>query len=247
MFLEELGLRIRERREMRGLAQADVANALQVSPLAVSKWERGENAPDLAVIPSLARLLDVTTDWILGCHAASGNEFEATVFVSSVNGSTARSETMDMRAIAAWSNALFYQVTEAVLRFGGVPVKCMGDGLLGFFAGGNHASRAVRAAISARESVADPLVVALSSGAIHLTAIGHPSYARPDILGPAVNRAFRVREWVQSNVPGRIGASLETLPDLDMIGFQLGQSSTVNLKGLVEPVTIHEIVGEPLE
>ena len=187
----------------------------------------------------------MTTDWILGCHSASGNEFDATVFVSSVKGSTARSETMGGRDIAAWSNTIFFQVTEALLHFGGIPVKYMGDGLLGFFAGDNHPSRAIRAALSARERVTDQLIVGLSSSAIHLTAIGHPSYARPDILGPTVSRAFRVREWVQSNVPGRIGASCENLRDLDMVGFQLFKSTAVHLKGLAEPVTIHEIVGEP--
>src|SRR4026208_304765 len=122
MFLEELGRRIRERRETRGLKQLDIANALQISPHAVSKWERGENAPDIIVVGPLARILGVTTDWILGCHDAPGSDFEATVFVSSILGATARCETMDMRDIAAWSNGLFYQVTEAVLRFGGVPV-----------------------------------------------------------------------------------------------------------------------------
>ncbi|HXJ41522.1 MAG TPA: adenylate/guanylate cyclase domain-containing protein [Bryobacteraceae bacterium] len=172
------------------------------------------------------------------------DEFEATVFVSSVKGFTRRSETMALSDIAAWSNAMFYQVTESVLRFGGVPAKCVGDGLLAYFAGGNHASRAVRAAISARESVTDQLVVALSSGTVHLAAIGHPSMARPDILGPVVNCAFRVREWVQSNAPDRIGVTADTLRDLDTAGFRIGKYSTVNLKGFGEPVTIHEIIGE---
>ena len=93
------------------------------------------------------------------------------------------------------------------------------------------------------ESITDRLVVALSSGPILLTDIGHPSYARPDILGPTVHRAFRVAQWVQSNIPSRIGASAETLQGLDG-RFQLGGNSSVKLKGLLEPVTIHEIVGE---
>src|SRR5258706_11363006 len=140
MFLEQLGRRIRERREIRGLKQLDIANALQISAQAVSKWERGENAPDIIVVGPLARILGVTTDWILGCQDAPGTDFEATVFVSSVLGSTARSETMEMRDMAAWSTGLFYQMTEVVLRFGGVPVKYMGDGFLSFFAGDHHAS-----------------------------------------------------------------------------------------------------------
>ncbi|MFC1735863.1 helix-turn-helix domain-containing protein, partial [Candidatus Hydrogenedentota bacterium] len=57
MLLEELGNRIRSQRKKRGLKQRDVANALQISPQAVSKWERGENAPDVGMLSSLARLL----------------------------------------------------------------------------------------------------------------------------------------------------------------------------------------------
>ncbi|NCQ28719.1 MAG: helix-turn-helix transcriptional regulator, partial [Armatimonadetes bacterium] len=42
MILNELAGRLRQQREKLGLKQLDVANALQVSPQAVSKWERGE-------------------------------------------------------------------------------------------------------------------------------------------------------------------------------------------------------------
>ena len=66
MLLGELGQRIRTQRERLGLKQHDIANALQVSPQAVSKWERGENAPDIAVLGELCTLLGVTTDWLLG-------------------------------------------------------------------------------------------------------------------------------------------------------------------------------------
>jgi class 3 adenylate cyclase len=241
MFLEELGRRIRERREIRGLKQLDIANALQISPQAVSKWERGENAPDIIVIGPLSRILGVTTDWILGCHDAPGNDFEATVFASSVLGATARSETMDMRDIAAWSNGLFYQLTEVVLRYGGVPVKYIGDGFLSFFADDSHNSRALQAAISARESVPDRLVIGLSSGPILLAVIGHPSYARPDVLGHTVNRAFRVLSWVQSNSQCRIGASNDTLQDLNGV-FEFGEGNNVVLKGISESVIIREVV-----
>src|SRR5437870_3175237 len=104
MFLDELGRRLRERREARHLKQGDIANALQVSPQAVSKWERGENAPDVVLLSSLASILGVTTDWILGGHEGAGNEFEATVFVSSILGFAARSEGLKPPEIAMWSN-----------------------------------------------------------------------------------------------------------------------------------------------
>ena len=168
--------------------------------------------------------------------------FDATVFVSGILGATARIQSMDIRSIASWTNEMFHQVTEAVLRFDGVPVKFMGDGFLCFFAGQDHQSRGVRAAIGARESVTDPLVIGLSSGETHLATIGHPSYARPDILGPTVNRAVRVLGWVQSNAKSRIGASVETLVNLNG-SYDLGGKIEVQLKGFAEPVTIQEILG----
>jgi len=65
MNVVEVGERIRQRREQVGLRQRDLAEALQLSAQAVSKWERGQNAPDIGVLPDLARLLGISTDWLL--------------------------------------------------------------------------------------------------------------------------------------------------------------------------------------
>ena len=65
MDVAQVGYRIRQRREQVGLRQRDIADALQLSAQAVSKWERGENAPDIGILPDLARLLGITTDWLL--------------------------------------------------------------------------------------------------------------------------------------------------------------------------------------
>ena len=65
MNVAEVGERIRQRREQVGLRQRDIADALQLSAQAVSKWERGENAPDIGLLPELARLLGISTDWLL--------------------------------------------------------------------------------------------------------------------------------------------------------------------------------------
>jgi len=65
MDVAEVGHRIRQRCEQAGLRQRDIADALQLSAQAVSKWERGENAPDIGILPDLAQLLGITTDWLL--------------------------------------------------------------------------------------------------------------------------------------------------------------------------------------
>ena len=78
MNIQELGQRIRDRREKCRLRQTDVAAALQVSPPAVSKWERGENAPDISLLPGLGKLLGVSVDWLLGSYTEDRDVFEAT-------------------------------------------------------------------------------------------------------------------------------------------------------------------------
>ena len=80
MNLKQLGLRIKAQREWRKLRQADVASALQISAQAVSKWERGENAPDISVLVGLARLLGVSVEWLLGGTSAETDTFPAIVF-----------------------------------------------------------------------------------------------------------------------------------------------------------------------
>lgn len=48
-----------------GLTQKQLAERLNVSDKAVSRWERNECAPDLSLIPVLAEIYGVTSDEIL--------------------------------------------------------------------------------------------------------------------------------------------------------------------------------------
>ena len=241
MFLTDLGQRLCLRREAQHLTQLDVARVLQVSPQAVSKWERGENAPDIILLATLAGLLSTTTDWLLGRHEPSGDAFEGTVLVSSVQGFAARCEGLRSNEIAMWVNGFFHQVTEATVQEGGMPVKYIGDGLLAFFAGDGHAARAASASLSARNTVADPLVVGLASGPIYLTSLGHVDYARPDVIGPTVNTAFRINGWTAAHANSRIGAAFAGDWPAST-SFQVVAHSSVTLKGLHGPIDIVEII-----
>lgn len=65
MAKNTIGQFIAALRKVNGLTQQDVADRLNVSNKAVSRWERDECAPDLSVIPALAEMFGVTCDELL--------------------------------------------------------------------------------------------------------------------------------------------------------------------------------------
>jgi class 3 adenylate cyclase len=181
-----------------------------------------------------------STDGLPGAHEGPGDHFDATVLVTSVLGFTERCEGMEPAEVATWSNGFFHQLTEAVLKHGGVPVKYMGDGFLSYFAGGDHQWRAVLSSLTARDSIADRVIFGLAAGPIHLASIGHSSYARPDILGATVNRAFRINGWAAGNAKTRIAMATPNIEDVAR-RCQVGDAVAVSLKGIADPVRIFEI------
>ncbi len=62
---ETIGKRIAALRKEKGYTQEALANLLEVSPQAVSKWENDQACPDIALLPKLAWLLDTTVDALL--------------------------------------------------------------------------------------------------------------------------------------------------------------------------------------
>ena len=52
-------------RKQRGMTQMELAEKLNYSDKAVSKWERGESLPDLIVLKEIADLFGVTVDYLL--------------------------------------------------------------------------------------------------------------------------------------------------------------------------------------
>jgi len=63
--ITNIGIFLRTVRKGAGLTQGDVADRLGISAQAVSKWERGENLPDVAFFPDLSKILGVGIDEIL--------------------------------------------------------------------------------------------------------------------------------------------------------------------------------------
>lgn len=60
------GERIKFRRTQMGMSRQDLADQLQTTAKQIWRYEKGENDPTANVLITLARILDVSVDWILG-------------------------------------------------------------------------------------------------------------------------------------------------------------------------------------
>ena len=69
-----IGNNIKTYRKNKGFTQEELADLLNVTPQAVSKWESENSLPDTAMLIPLAQILGVSTDAILGYDSLSENE-----------------------------------------------------------------------------------------------------------------------------------------------------------------------------
>ena len=63
--MNTIGSRIAQKRKALGLTQDALASQLGISSQAVSKWENDISAPDITLLPALAKILNCTTDELL--------------------------------------------------------------------------------------------------------------------------------------------------------------------------------------
>lgn len=70
-----IGENIKKLRYKKQVTQEQLADFLNISNVAVSKWERGETYPDISFLPILAKYFDVTIDTLIGYNSAKNKEF----------------------------------------------------------------------------------------------------------------------------------------------------------------------------
>lgn len=71
-----LGTMIAELRKEKGLTQLELANMMNVTDKAVSKWERDLSCPDISSIPRLAEILGVSVDELMQSKAPQNGKKE---------------------------------------------------------------------------------------------------------------------------------------------------------------------------
>ncbi len=74
MDKEKTGQLITELRKEKGLTQKQLADALNVTDKAVSKWERGLSFPDISMLEPISELLGISIMEILAGERQSGEE-----------------------------------------------------------------------------------------------------------------------------------------------------------------------------
>lgn len=63
---QQIGSRLSVCRQNKNMTQEELAYRLGVTPQALSKWERGISLPDTSILPDIARMLEISTDYLLG-------------------------------------------------------------------------------------------------------------------------------------------------------------------------------------
>ena len=71
---ESMGQIIKRLRKDRNFTQEELAEQLNISAQAVSKWENGTSMPDISQIVPLASVFEVSTDVLFGIHGISDEE-----------------------------------------------------------------------------------------------------------------------------------------------------------------------------
>ena len=64
--MKDIGTRIKEQRELKGLSQKDLADKVSVKQHTISQYESGIRRPSYEVLLLLAKFFDVTAGQLLG-------------------------------------------------------------------------------------------------------------------------------------------------------------------------------------
>jgi len=79
-ILKEIGERVRKARVAKGLSQAQLADALKISPPHMSNIEMGKHAMNVTTLYQICELLGVSADWIIRSSNSEGKQYTSEEF-----------------------------------------------------------------------------------------------------------------------------------------------------------------------
>ena len=109
MDKEKIGLFIKELRKEKNQTQRELAEKIHVTDKAVSKWERGLSIPDVAILPDLAKELDISIHELLQGERNTSERIE-TVQAETLLADTVRTVNVaQKKKVRIWKSVLFIQ------------------------------------------------------------------------------------------------------------------------------------------
>jgi adenylate cyclase len=147
-------------------------------------------------------------------------------------------------------NAILGIYIDNVLEHGGYVARCIHDEVLALFgtppAREDDPEHAVRAALAIRTAIRAiglDVKIGINTGLVYFGHVGNAAHAELAVVGPAADVAARlVGKGDKVALPGEIlvGASVERAT---RHLFEYGPPRVLNLKGIAEPITSHELLG----
>ena len=164
-------------------------------------------------------------------------------------------ESLNPRVVLKIINRYFERMTDVIVEHEGTIDEFTGDGILVFFGAPrlirNHPTRAVTCALAMqaamnelnRDNAASGLPhlkmgIGVNCGELVVGNIGGEKRKKYGAVGSPINVAFRVEAQTSA---GEILITPTVYERLDN-GFQIRESRTVALKGIVDPVTLYQLV-----
>ena len=81
----EINNNIKNLRKENNFTQEELADLLGVAPQSVSKWERGENTPDISLLPILSNIFGVSIDALFGMDKINDEKAKGKIISSARN------------------------------------------------------------------------------------------------------------------------------------------------------------------
>jgi transcriptional regulator with XRE-family HTH domain len=120
------GRAIQVARKSQGLTQEQVGERVGVSAQAVSKWENGETCPEVALLPQVCSVLEVSADALLGTAQSQGFDALVRALRDRLNGMPA--EQRAPRLSTALGQLLTHMTDERVEQWAGEDFLTAGRG-----------------------------------------------------------------------------------------------------------------------
>lgn len=189
----------------------------------------GVGMADLGRRRNVAMGIPAPTSLAEAAAASCGCPVAAAVLFADIRGFSAIAEALGPQATVRLLNEHFARVAACIERHGGIVDKFIGDAALAVFlddGGGEHAERAVRAAVVLMRAMAGwnrrrtraglaplPLAIGIDTGPVVAAAIGPPHRSTPTVIGDGVNSAARLERACRVHgagilISGRTSAGL---------------------------------------